>query len=137
MDIPSYISGQPEERRSLLKDMHAIIIAHDKTVSAAIEPMMGKEMILYKCRGMMKYGLASVKNYMSFHALPMYGSARLHDKYKKLLPGASFQKGCINFSGPAEIPLAVFEQLVDDCAPIDLVKMREAYLQSKKAAKKK
>jgi hypothetical protein len=137
MDIPTYISKQPAEWQALLKSIHAIIQKKDKTVVATIEPMMGKEMIIYKGRGMMKYGLSGVKNYMSFHVLPIYGSPVLHERYKKLLPHAKFQKGCINFTGPQEMPLDVVEKLITDCAPLDLVKMREKYLAERKAAKKK
>jgi len=54
-------------------------------------------MIVYNAPGIFKYGLSSVKNYMSLHVLPIYGSASLHSKYKALLLNANFQKGCINF----------------------------------------
>jgi hypothetical protein len=33
-------------------------------------PMMGKEMIVYSARGIFKYGLSSMKNYMSLHVMP-------------------------------------------------------------------
>jgi len=98
---------------------------------------MGKEMIIYKDRGMMKYALASVTNYMSLHVLPIYGSPVLHAKYKALLPQASFQKGCINFSTAAEMPLEVIKQLITDCAKIDLVKIREDQLAERKQKAKK
>ena len=42
-------------------------------------------MIVYNAPGIFKYGLPSVKNYMSLHDLPIYGSASLHSKYKALL----------------------------------------------------
>ncbi|MDB4920665.1 hypothetical protein [Mucilaginibacter sp.] len=54
-------------------------------VSPVIKPMMGKEMILYEERCYMKYGLASTKNYMSLHCLPMYMNPSLHAKYAGLL----------------------------------------------------
>ncbi len=57
-----YITQQRPERQKLLTAIHTIIIAGDKTITPVVEPMMGKEMILYKANGMMKYGLASVKN---------------------------------------------------------------------------
>ena len=94
--------------------------------------MMGKEMIVYKGRGMMKYALSSVKNYMSLHVLPMYGSPVLFSKYKSLLTKANFQKGCINFYTADEMPLNVVSQLIAECSKIDLVKIREDYLKEKK-----
>jgi len=82
--IKNYIKAQPAERQSVLAEIHAIILDKDKTAIAEISPMMGKEMIIYKANGSMKYGLASVKNYMSFHVLPIYGSKSLYEKYKAL-----------------------------------------------------
>lgn len=130
--INDYILKQPADRRAILNDIHSIIMDNDKTVVATIEPMMGKEMMMYKAKGMMKYALSSVKNYMSLHCLPMYGSTVLYDKFKTLLPDANFQKGCINFTSADQMPLPIVKQLFAACAPIDLVKMREEYLQQKK-----
>ncbi len=127
-----YIACQPAERQALLSGLHRVIVENDTTVTPVVEPMMGKEMIIYKGRGMMKYALASVKNYMSLHVLPMYGSAVLYAKYKALLPEANFQKGCINFKNASEISVEEIKHLIIDCSTIDMVKIREDYLASKK-----
>ena len=92
---------------------------------------MGKEMIIYNAPGTFKYGLASVKNYMSLHILPMYGSPVLYEKYKALLKDAGFQKGCINFRNKNEMPLKIVKDLIADCSEIDLRALRENYLKSK------
>ena len=137
MLIEDYIATQTQERQQLLRDIHEIIVANDKTILPIVEPMMGKPMIVYKSKGMMKYALASVKNYMSLHVLPIYGSSKLYDKYKTLFDKANFQKGCINFNNKKEMPLSIVRQLIIDCSSIDLNKIREEYLQSRKAAKVK
>jgi hypothetical protein len=64
--------------------------------------------------------------------MPIYCVPTLHAKYKTLLPKASFQKGCINFTSVEEIPVDILTSLLADCAKIDLQKIREDYLQSKK-----
>lgn len=133
----SFIATQITDRQATLAAIHKVIMAQDKTVSPVIEPMMGKEMIIYKGKGMMKYGLASVKNYMSLHVLPMYMNTNLFAKYQALLPAAAFQKGCINFTGAEQVPLPILNQLFKECAAIDLVKIREEQLAKKKADKKK
>jgi len=92
---------------------------------------MGKEMIIYNASGSFKYGLSSVKNYMSLHVLPMYGSPILYEKYKGLLKEANFQKGCINFKNKDEMPLKIVKDLIADCSKIDLRAIRENYLKSK------
>lgn len=131
MSISEFISSQPEDRQDLLSQLHEIIITKDKTVTPVIAPMMGKEMIIYNAPGIFKYGLASVKNYMSMHVLPMYGSAVIYEKYKALLKEASFQKGCINFKNKKEMPLNIVKNLITDCAKIDLLAIREKQLKSK------
>ena len=131
MTISEFISAQPEERQELLSQLHEIIIQKDKTVTAVIAPMMGKEMIIYNAPGSFKYGLSSVKKYMSLHVLPMYGAPAIYEKYKALLKDASFQKGCINFKNKHEMPLKIVKDLIADCSKIDLRAIRENYLKSK------
>ncbi|MEO8711104.1 MAG: hypothetical protein ABI405_03220 [Parafilimonas sp.] len=131
MTITEFISNQLPERQKTLTAIHKIIIEEDKTVKAEVGTMMGKEMIIYTC-STFKYGLASTKNYMSLHALPIYGSPTLHSKYKELFPDANFQKGCINFKNEEEMPLKIVRQFINDCSKIDLLKIREDYLRSKK-----
>ncbi len=136
MDIKTYISNQPIERQDILTNIHKTIIENDKGVKAEVESMMGKVMIVYRGKGYMKYGLSSVKNYMSLHAMPIYGSTALHTKYKTLLQKTNFQKGCINFRKEGDIPLEVVKKLIIDCSTIDLLKMKEEYMKSQKAKKK-
>jgi hypothetical protein len=138
--IKQYITAQPNEWQTLLTNIHAIIVKEDPTITPIMEPMMGKEMILYKAKGMMKYGLAATKKYMSLHCLPIYMNSVLSDKYKRLLVKANFQKGCINFSTADEMPAPIVKNLIADCSAIDLLKIREEQLQERKLkarAKKK
>ncbi|MGZ3872398.1 MAG: hypothetical protein ACXVJD_05750 [Mucilaginibacter sp.] len=125
MNFTEFISQAPKERQAVLSALHAAIIANDLTVIPQVKPMMGKEMILYEERGYMKYGLASTKNYMSLHCLPMYMNAPLHQKYDLLLPEAKFQKGCINFKDETEMPAAVLAMLIAECSTISIAAMLE------------
>ncbi len=134
--IQEYIANQLQDRQAMLTNIHAIILAEDKSVVPVIEPMMRSEMIIYKAKGVMKYGLASVKNYMSLHNLAMYGSKTLFYRYQSLLPKAKFQKGCINFCSAEDMPLDIVRQLIADCSAINLVAIREEYLKEKKAKSK-
>lgn len=136
MTIEQYIAGQPEERQALLQALHRIIAANDTTVTATVGPMMGKEMILYHAPGTFKYGLAGGKSHMSLHALPIYMNPALYEKYKQLMPRASFQKGCINFKSAGEVPQEIVAALIGDCAKIDLLKIREDYQKSRKSKSK-
>ncbi len=131
MTISEFISVQPEERQELLTQLHEIIIQKDKTVTPIISPTMGKEMIIYNAPGSFKYGLASVKKYISLHVLLMYGSTIIYEKYKGLLNKANLQKGCINFKNKEKMPLKIVKDLITDSLKIDLRALRENYLKSK------
>lgn len=121
MEIKQFISNQAAERQDILTKLHQLILDIDRM-----------EMILYKAKGMMKYGLASGKKHISFHILPIYMQPILHEKYRLLLPKASFQKGCINFINDEQMPLDIVKELIIDSAKVDLFKIREEYLKSKK-----
>jgi hypothetical protein len=135
MTIAEHLDKKEASRQPLLKALHEVILKHDPSVEAVVGTMMGKEMILYNDRGFFKYGLAAPKDYMSLHVLPMYMNVPLHEKYAKQLSKAKFQKGCINFKSADEMPLDIAAQLITDCAPIDLLKIRQDYLDSKKKKK--
>jgi len=125
MTITEYISSVPAERQATLTTLHEAILANDSTVTPVIKPMMGKDMILYEERSYMKYGLASTKNYMSLHCLPMYMNPPLHTKYEGLLPAAKFQKGCINFTDGEALPPAVLTALIAECSSINIADLLE------------
>jgi hypothetical protein len=131
MPISTYISKQEESRQNILSSIHEIIIKTDKNVTAEVGEMMGKEMILYKTKGIFKYGLASPKEHISLHLLPMYSLPEVHNKYSKLLSKAKFQKGCINFKNEDEMPLKIVKELIADCAKIDMVALMEKYKKKK------
>ena len=132
MTIEQFIVTQAIDRQNILSTIHYAILEVDQTVSAQVGKMMGKEMILYNAPGAFKYGLSSVKKHMSLHLMPIYCVPSLHIKYKELLPNASFQKGCINFTTEKQVPFEILKSLLVDCSKIDLNKIREDYLQSKR-----
>ena len=125
MNAVEYISSTPSDWQALLTNLHEMIMSNDPSVSPVVKPMMGKEMILYEEHSYMKYGLASTKKYMSLHCLPMYMNPALHEKYEKLLPAAKFQKGCINFTNAAEMPVGIVTALIIDCSSISIAAMLE------------
>jgi len=125
MTVDEFLNLQPMERQPIMTALHHIIITGDHTVVPVVEAMMGKEMIIYKERCYMKYALSGVKKYMSFHCMPIYGSAALPAKYAGLLPGAKFQKGCINFNSITDLPIAIAGDLISDCSKVSIVDMLE------------
>jgi hypothetical protein len=43
----------------------------------------------------------------------------------------NFQKGCINFDNEDQMPMDIVQQLIVDCSPLDLAKIKEDYLKQK------
>ncbi len=132
MNATDHISRMPADRQDTSTAIHETIVANDPSVVPAIKPMMGQEMILYEERCYMKYGLASTKNFMSLHCLPMYMDPALHTKYVNLLPGAKFQKGCINFIDGAAMPIGVLTALITDCSAVNIAEVLENRKKKKK-----
>jgi hypothetical protein len=132
MTVSEYIRSVPYERQGQITALHDTIMTNDPSVNPVVKPMMGKEMIIYEERSTMKYGLASTKNYMSLHCLPMYMNPPLHDKYAKLLSDAKFQKGCINFADAASMPPEIVAALIIDCSSISIAALLENRKKNKK-----
>lgn len=135
MTAAEHLSTQDTFRQPLLTAIHNLILQHDPSVEAKVGDMMSKTMILYTDRDFLKYGLASVKEHISLHCQPIYMNPSLHDKYTALLPKAKIQKGFINFKNEPELPPNIVTQLIIDCAPIDLIAIRQKYLANKKKKK--
>lgn len=117
MTAEEYIAKLDPSRKDIISSIHSIIVKNNKRVKPEVDKMMGQEMIQYKLDGIFMYGLAGMgKSHMSLHLLPMYGSPNIYNKYIKLLDKAKFQKGCINFSKPEQMPLKIVEGIVKECA---------------------
>jgi hypothetical protein len=119
MTITEFLSEQEPERKKLLSSLHELILKTNPKVIAEVAPMMGNETIQYKFNNNFVYGLASPKAHMSLHAMPIYISKPIHEKYSKLLKKAKLQKGCVNFKNADEMPLDIAKQLLTECANID------------------
>ncbi len=130
--VSAFLSSLELSRRQILSAIHQMILEADKQVTAEVAPMLGAEMIVYNQSGVFKYGLSSRSSYMSLYAMPIYGVPAIHSKYKKLLPLAKFQKGCINFKRPDDMPINVVRKLIEDCAKHDYSHAIELYKKRRK-----
>ena len=138
MTAKEYLDKQEPERKKLMSAIHKIVMEADKKVEPSVEKMMGVEMIQYKYEGeIFLYALASNKDYMSLHLMPMYSGKPIHDKFSKLLSKAKFQKGCINFANAEAMPLGIVKDLMQACANVDMSPFFEHYRKAMKKKKKK
>ena len=106
-------------RREMLTQLAGFIRKHDKSVKEVVGPMMGREALLYCLGTFPKYALTSTKGYMSLHSMVMYGCAPLREKFLEQLPGAKFQKGCLNFKKPEDLPMKIAEQMIKESAEVE------------------
>ncbi len=127
MSITDFLEKQTPENRGILLAIHESVLRADKSVTAGCDMMMGKETIQYLAADRFKYGLSVAKNHVSLHLMPLYGVPALHAKYVKLLPAAKFQKGCINFRSLEEMPMEIVNELMDECAKVDLKALMEQF----------
>ena len=61
MSTAKFLASQESPRKEILASIHDVIIKTDKKAVPEVGMMMGKEMIIYKCNGTMKYALANAK----------------------------------------------------------------------------
>lgn len=132
MKAEKYLDMFEPERNKVLGEMRTLLLKHDSKVNEVVGEMMGKQMLIYNCGGHFKYALAATKTGMTFHSLVMYGSPELHAKYVKLLPKAKFQKGCINFTKPEQMPLDVVNEMMKDFAKCEFPPKQFAASMNKK-----
>jgi hypothetical protein len=123
MTPTQFLASLDPTRKELLSAMHKLILQTNTRVKAEVGEMMGKQMLIYKDRGIFTYALSSVKSHMSLHLMPIYGCAPLHQKHSKLLNKAKFQKGCVNFKSAEEMPLDLTKNLLIDCSAVDMVEL--------------
>jgi hypothetical protein len=132
MTVEEFIAKQEAARKEAISSIHSIIVKNNKRVKPEVDKMMGQEMIQYKLGGIFMYGLGGGKSHMSLHLLPMYGTPSIYTKYIKLLDKAKFQKGCVNFTKPEQMPLKIVEGLIKDCAKCEEVIIEKFKLRHKK-----
>ena len=118
MTPTQFVASLPKERQAIIKSLRSSIIKSDPDVREAVGMMMGKQMLIFFEGDTMKYALSSMKDYMSFHSMVMYGMAKkfggssIREQYEGLLPNVKFQQGCMNFRSAADLPLEIIEPFI-------------------------
>ena len=100
--VAEYIKELPEPRRKVMTALRALCRKH----LVGFEEAMEYGMPYYKKDGQ-AVGIASQKNYIS-----IYGLRKQVTESGVTLAGAKIGKGCITFTKPESIELAVIEKLL-------------------------
>ncbi len=77
---------------------------------------MGESGVIFREEGEFKYAITEGRDRVTLHALPMYCNSAVHSRFKKLLKGTSFGKGCIRFKATSEVDLSHLAQFIQACA---------------------
>jgi hypothetical protein len=160
--IDRYLAALSAERRDALQQVRAVIL---KNLPPGIEESFGFGMIAYVVplsrfpktyngQPLMLAALASQKNYMAVHLLPLYGDRQTLDwfvsEYKKSGKRLDMGKACVRFKTLDDLPLELIGKTIARCSPEKLLAMyqkshspeargarRETREKSKRPVKKK
>lgn len=100
---------------SLKIKIKKLILQNDPSVIAKNGKIMGEAGILFHQDGDFKYAITANSSRITLHAMPMYCNEKIHKKYSKLLPEASFGKGCIRFKTKDRLDFNLLKKFIREC----------------------
>ncbi|MCO5183695.1 MAG: DUF1801 domain-containing protein [Anaerolineae bacterium] len=110
-DVDSYLTEVPAKRLAVLQQIRALCLS---TLDGYVESM-AYGMPSYVRDGVVEVAFASQKNYISLYILKQ----DVFDRHRPALQGLNLGKGCIRYTTPAKVDLAVVEQLLADTVASD------------------
>jgi uncharacterized protein YdhG (YjbR/CyaY superfamily) len=110
-DVDQYLTEVPEKRLDVLQKMRALCLA---TLDGYAESM-AYGMPSYTRDGVVEVAFASQKNYISLYILKQ----DVFDRHRPSLQGLNLGKGCIRYTTPKKVNLAVVQQLLADTVASD------------------
>ena len=117
MTATQFLKQLEEPRHSALSHLRKMIRVNVPKAVEKVTTMMGKEMIVYEYpAGTFFAAIASGKNYMSLHLMPLYCFPELVARNKSRLKGVKMGKACLNFKALEELPLDVIEEILRESA---------------------
>jgi len=108
-NVNSYLAEIPEERQEMLTQLRALCL---DVLKGYQESMVYGMPSYQKGQKEAEVAFASQKNYISLYILKQDVLDRYRDRLKK--PGVSMGKGCVRFSKPEKIDLAIIREMLQD-----------------------
>ncbi len=125
-----FLDNLPPERRGEVEQVWQVV---RKSMPDDYREEVTAKHLTFKASGEWYVALASQKNYLSLHLVPMYVYPELRAKLdaggKKLKCG----KGCINFKRAEELPLEAIGEIIGATSAADYVEKMRSLRNSKKA----
>jgi uncharacterized protein YdhG (YjbR/CyaY superfamily) len=110
-NVDAYLAEVPPERREVLATIRQLCLAS----LPGYEEGMEYGMPSYAKDGVVQFGFASQKNYISIYGL----KSDALEAHRTEFVGASIGKSCIRYTNPKEINLAAVERLLKATAASD------------------
>lgn len=101
---------------NFLRPYAELIREKDSGLEVKVQPVMSVALGLnFLQEGVMKYALTRTQQHFSFHTMVMYAFPEVKALTENLLEGtkAKIQKGCINFRNTEELPINIFNEIID------------------------
>ena len=130
LSYEQFLDSLPPERRGEAERVWQVVRA---SVPDGYREEVTAKFLTFKAAGEWYVALASQKNYLSLHLVPIYVYPELRAKLdaggKRLKCG----KGCINFRRAEELPLEVIGEVIRANSAADYVEKMRSVRKSKKA----
>jgi uncharacterized protein YdhG (YjbR/CyaY superfamily) len=110
-NVDAYLAEVPPERREVLATIRQLCLAS----LPGYEEGMEYGMPSYAKDGVVQFGFASQKNYISIYGLKSHAL----EAHRAEFVGASIGKSCIRYTNPKKINLAAVERLLKATAASD------------------
>ena len=103
-DVDAYLAEVPAERRQVLAAIRRLCLNN----LPGYEEFMDYGMPSYSRDGVVEFGFASQKNYISIYGL----KSDALEAHRHEFAGASIGKGCIRYTKPEKVDLGAVERLL-------------------------
>ena len=123
LTFDQFIAALPAARQAPMRQLWAVLCA---AVPAEYIPHIGPKMLELRVGKQVCIALASQKNYLSLHLVPMYVLPHLQARMAAAAPALKMGKGCINFNQVAELPLPTLVDIISSTPVAEYVTPKPA-----------
>lgn len=130
LSYEQFLGSLPPERRGEVERVWQIVRA---SMPDGYREEVTAKYLTFKAEGEWYVALASQKNYLSLHLVPIYVYPELRAKLDAGGKKVKCGKGCINFKRAEELPLEAIGEIIGANSAADYVEKMRGVRKSKKA----
>ena len=118
-----FIEALPVERQQPARKVWQLV---RQAVPAGYTEHIGPKFLEFRAGPEMCIALASQKNHMSLHLVPIYLMPALREQLAVAAPKLKMGKGCLNFKKVEELPLTALAEVIAATSLIDYLARMQA-----------